>query len=405
MLAIEDGLRLPWWRLRLPGGLETTFANHVAPARARYIQPWLLIFVVFNLVSLKVDLDLFGEEAFRIPAHLTLFVFVPVAIAGILALGAWNATAIQVAVVAATAITDLVIVLNSARLAPLGHTDTYLILAAIVPLVVGLIAPLPFGATLGLCLACFGLYAGFIAVFDLVQDGKSGVAALVSLLILIPPKLSYMREREAKRSFLLGLRDQLNAAALKEANAQLTVLSERDALTGIANRRHFAAAFDREWRLACIQGTWLGVLLIDIDHFKRFNDSAGHAGGDRCLAAIAGALEMGIARSGGLIARYGGEEFVAVLPGLDPAATAGVAEHLRQAVVHLGLAHPGLSAGANVTVSIGIETRRGRTGAVAESGGVLATADAALYEAKAAGRNRVARIAASTPASRPVSAA
>jgi diguanylate cyclase (GGDEF)-like protein len=365
MIAIENGLRLPWWRLRLAGGLERTFEHQTGPARAGYIQSWLLIFVVFNVISLKVDFDLFGPEDFRLPAYLTLLGFVPIAILGILALGFWTSARFQALVVAATVLTDLVIVLNSARIAPAGHTDTYLILAAIVPLVVGLIAPLAFRYTLALCLTCFAVYAGYIAYFGLVQDGKSGVASLVSMLILVPPKLSFMREREAKRSFLLGLRAQLSAAALHEANAQLTILSERDALTGIANRRQFTAAFEQGWRAACASGTWFGVILIDIDHFKRFNDSAGHAGGDRCLALIAATLETGVAQVGGLLARYGGEEFVAVLPGLDPAAAGAVAEHLRLAVLRLG--HPETAAEV-----------------------LLEAADAALYEAKRGGRNRVA---------------
>jgi diguanylate cyclase (GGDEF)-like protein len=387
MIAIEEGLRLPWWRLRLAGGLEAAFEHQTSPARASYIQSWLLVFVVFNVISLKVDFDLFGPEDFRLPAYLTLLGFVPVAVLGILALGFRTGARFQALVVSTTVLTDLVIVLNSARIAPAGHTDTYLILAAIVPLVVGLIAPLAFRYTLALCLTCFVVYGGYIAFYGLVQDGKSGVASLVSMLILVPPKLSFMREREAKRSFLLGMRAQISAAALHEANAQLTILSERDALTGIANRRHFTTAFEQGWRVACANGTWFGVILIDIDHFKRFNDSAGHAGGDRCLALIAATLEAGVAQAGGLLARYGGEEFVVLLPGLDTAAAGAVAEHLRVAVLRLGLPHPGLSGDATVTVSLGVATRCGRPGIAAEA--LLEAADAALYEAKRGGRNRV----------------
>ncbi len=399
MLAIEEGLRLPWWRLRLPGGLEAAFEAHVGSDRAKYIQPWLLIFVVFNVISLKVDFDQFGADAFRVPVYLTLLGFVPVAALGILMLAVNNSAKCQALVVGTTVLTDLVIVLNSARIGPAGSVDTYLILAAIVPLVVALIAPLAFRYTLALCMICFAVYGGFIAYFGLVQDGKSGVACLVSMLILVPPKLSYLREREAKRSFLLGLRAQLSAAALHEANAQLTILSERDALTGIANRRHFTEAFERGWRLACANGTWFGALLVDVDHFKRFNDSAGHGSGDRCLALIAASLDAGVAQAGGLLARYGGEEFVALLPGHDPAAVMAVAEHLRDCVLRLALPHPGLPPDGIVTVSIGVDTRIGRPETVAEA--LLEEADAALYQAKRQGRNRVvpAFAAAATDAS------
>jgi diguanylate cyclase (GGDEF)-like protein/PAS domain S-box-containing protein len=163
-------------------------------------------------------------------------------------------------------------------------------------------------------------------------------------------------------------------------------LAATDGLTGLANRRSFDETFDREWRRARREETPLALLMIDADKFKALNDRYGHPQGDRCLKAITAAIAERVRRPGDLAARYGGEEFAVLLPGTEAAGAHSLAEDIRRAVLALGIEHAG-SAEGRVTVSIGAAcVIPGDATAPAQ---LLAAADAALYAAKANGRNRV----------------
>ena len=171
------------------------------------------------------------------------------------------------------------------------------------------------------------------------------------------------------------------------ANAALEALAATDALTGLGNRRQFDALLQREWRRAARDGSALGLLMIDVDFFKRYNDQYGHPQGDACLKAVAEAIGAAFRRPGDLAARYGGEEFAVLLAGSDIGAAVLAAERLRGVLAGLGLPHGGNPRGI-VTVSIGVADAWPGQGAPEE---LLAAADLALYEAKRQGRNRVVR--------------
>lgn len=190
---------------------------------------------------------------------------------------------------------------------------------------------------------------------------------------------------------------QLEAAnrRLQETNEGLKVLTALDGLTGVANRRRFEEAFDLEWRRACRSDLPLAVVMIDIDHFKRFNDTYGHRRGDDCLKRVATALAGSLHRAGDLVARYGGEEFVVVLPGADEERAAAYAEVLRRGIEELAIPHRWGSPCGVVTVSLGVAGARPT--AVDSAPALLDAADRALYRAKACGRNRVERSGASGP--------
>jgi diguanylate cyclase (GGDEF)-like protein/PAS domain S-box-containing protein len=173
---------------------------------------------------------------------------------------------------------------------------------------------------------------------------------------------------------------------LQSAYRAMETLVVVDALTGIANRRRFDEALTTEWRRALREGSKLSLLLIDADHFKRYNDTYGHVRGDSCLKQIAEAALDVVLRPGDLVARYGGEEFAVVLPGTDEIGAKGVAEDVCQAIRNRRLPHEGNAPGI-VTVSIGCATmipERGKT-----SSDLIESADQALYRAKGRGRNRV----------------
>lgn len=160
--------------------------------------------------------------------------------------------------------------------------------------------------------------------------------------------------------------------------------SIRDPLTHLFNRRYLEEALNLELARANRSDTPLGLMMIDVDHFKRFNDTFGHDAGDAVLRAVGQVLPSQV-RAGDIVCRYGGEEFTVILPGADLDLTLKRAEEIRQAVVGLTVRHQKQSL-AHVTVSIGVAARplHGATGEA-----LLATADAALYRAKGSGRNRV----------------
>jgi diguanylate cyclase (GGDEF)-like protein len=167
--------------------------------------------------------------------------------------------------------------------------------------------------------------------------------------------------------------------------AELRVLARTDGLTSLGNRRALDEIGATEWRLTERGGQPLSALLIDVDHFKGFNDLYGHAAGDDALRAVAHCIRKGLRRSTDLAARYGGEEFVVLLPATGIDGAQRLAEALRESVQALGLRHVA-SAHQVLTVSIGVASTEGQR--FADLRALLDAADAALYAAKSSGRNR-----------------
>ncbi len=199
----------------------------------------------------------------------------------------------------------------------------------------------------------------------------------------------------------LEMRVHQRTAALAEANSALTVLNARletlsnsDGLLGIANRRRFDERLQVEWRRAARSRQPLSLLMIDVDHFKLYNDRYGHLAGDRCLQAVAqaAAAPLMLKRPADLLARYGGEELVVLLPDTPAAGARAVAEDIQRSITVLRLPHADSPVAPSVTVSIGTATWLAVPGGNPEA--LVLAADAALYAAKAAGRNRVAEHAA-----------
>jgi diguanylate cyclase (GGDEF)-like protein/PAS domain S-box-containing protein len=177
----------------------------------------------------------------------------------------------------------------------------------------------------------------------------------------------------------------------KTKEDDLSVLALTDSLTGLANRRAFDEALQREWLRTLREGSQISLLLLDVDNFKEFNDRYGHQVGDDCLRAIAVVIGRTV-RATDIVSRYGGEEISIILPGADTPAAAEIAEKVRRAVEALKVPH-GENEGSGdwVTASIGVATavaRDGGTMRMPES--LLLAADTALYKAKHEGRNRIA---------------
>ena len=174
---------------------------------------------------------------------------------------------------------------------------------------------------------------------------------------------------------------------LKRKTDLLERLALLDGLTEIPNRRCFDVTLEKELRRKKRDGSFLSLVILDIDYFKKYNDTYGHAAGDACLRQVAGAMEGCIKRGSDFAARYGGEEFAIILSGTDRNGAITIAEKVRHSVAALDIRHAASDVAGHVTVSLGVAT-------VFEDQDVspvdlINAADAALYQAKEMGRNRV----------------
>lgn len=214
-------------------------------------------------------------------------------------------------------------------------------------------------------------------------------------LVKLPDAIELVaRVRYHSRSFLaLQQRDEAYRALresqqkLLETNLVLQRLMNSDGLTGLSNRRHFDEYLEMEWRRALREQSQLSLLLLDVDHFKAYNDTFGHVAGDEALRRVAAALRDSCSRSSDLPARYGGEEFAIILPGTSPGGARLLAEKLRLTVQGMGIAHEVPQPGSTLTVSLGVATLTPLQGQGCLS--LIELADRGLYNAKHGGRNQV----------------
>lgn len=174
---------------------------------------------------------------------------------------------------------------------------------------------------------------------------------------------------------------------LAKANEELKKISMSDALTGLANRRHFDAVMDLEWKRAGNENTPLSVLLLDIDYFKKFNDTYGHKEGDSALQQVAGVLKHSLNRPGDLVARYGGEEFIVILPNTGYTGAMVVARRMLEGVRNLNIRHSESEIEEILTISIGLAIMNESFKPARDP--LVEAADQALYDAKRSGRNRI----------------
>ena len=218
------------------------------------------------------------------------------------------------------------------------------------------------------------------------------IEALASQAVVALENRTLLEEQEAMKRQLEREVDERteelkNALEkLSEAHIILKELTTIDAVTGIRNRQYFDEVYDQEWRRAVRQRYPMTILLADIDHFKRVNDTFGHLAGDECLAAVAADIDGMFKRPSDVVARYGGEEFIVILPYVQLDNARLLADQVRQRIEDHEISADGNI--IHVTVSIGVATIVPSDGLDPKS--LIGNADVALYRAKSKGRNKVA---------------
>lgn len=197
---------------------------------------------------------------------------------------------------------------------------------------------------------------------------------------------NYRLEKSERTSYLLVLREQLMTGRFQKDNLKLSKLSTTDSLTELANRREFDSAYPQLWEAALGAGTELGIMILDIDHFKAYNDHYGHLEGDQCLRRVADALQANSRDNLDLVVRFGGEEFIVLTPGINAETAYLAAERIRRGIERLNIPHAHSEQADTITVSIGVAVAQ--PSASMDPDALLSAADGALYEAKRRGRNQ-----------------
>jgi diguanylate cyclase (GGDEF)-like protein len=215
----------------------------------------------------------------------------------------------------------------------------------------------------------------FITSREESEDEERGLQLGAIDYVIKPVHPAIIKARVRNHLELKRLRDRLKEQTLV------------DGLTGLANRRRFDGQLNAEWHRAQRYGKALTVLMMDIDFFKKYNDSYGHLVGDDCLKAVAEAVRMQARRSPDLVARWGGEEFSCLLPDTDSAQALAIGDQMRASVEALHIPHKASEISNWVTISLGAVSHIPKAGQDVQK--LIQLADQALYQAKHAGRNRI----------------
>ena len=398
-LARWVSLCLAWRppRLRFAPALEQRFQRSRHEARLRhFLISGVVALAVFNAFLLTDRL--MAPDAMDQALHWRLGVFTPFALVLLCVGVVFRRMVLGLSVYLLEAVVVLSGVLAAACLLAILHASSsplsLLYHAGLLPIVVygNLVQRFEFGWALMFSVTVSGL---MIVSLWAVDPGRfpHGVAVACLMVLLVAMVSAYTLfmnhrlELEERRRFVGFDRASFLRVEVERSRADFAAKSRQDVLTCLPNRRCFDEVLSQAWKQHSEGARTLSLLLLDVDHFKAFNDRYGHAAGDQCLKLVAKALSDCVAHEGGTLARWGGEEFAVLLPGVRQAEAERIAERLCQAVSSLGLRHEASTTAGVVTLSAG-----GACG-VPEVAGVTATdalwlSDQALYRAKAEGRNR-----------------
>ncbi|MHA7820886.1 MAG: GGDEF domain-containing protein [Erythrobacter sp.] len=379
---VRDGTRLSDW----PKELAERYAQDHRDAIYREYR--FLFLLGFAACMATIALDLLANPAMVSEGVALRVGFVlPLTVLGLWA-GRRKWTAILKLILGLSPVAFIAIIAHLAMHLPAADAARYLLGGALVMGIACLTTPFSIRG-----LVIFNTAAVVLTIATVALHDPDALAAHASDLVTMTMvgiatlAIAVRIERLRRHNYLLSLRGKLVGVELVKANSALRDLSETDALTGVRNRRWFESEFARTIEgHGGAGGEWVGLMMIDLDHFKPFNDHHGHQAGDSCLQMVAGSLSEVFEVSGAMFARYGGEEFIAALVSDDQRSITALAEEARVAVFSR-LAPIEGGGRALITASIGVAIAPASIGLMREE--LIEMADAALYSGKNAGRNRV----------------
>jgi len=374
--------------LHFPPSLEARFHLDTARDRMRTIVvSGLMISVFFNMFLISDWLMV--PDQFDLALRLRLLGFTPMLLAGLLMLVRVSSRHVREALTAVAGVTAAGISAWICHVSTSPLAPAYLVGLGMVVMFANAVAQMRFWPALWMDVIVMAFY---LLVAREMSEAPAALMLPIGLVLLSTCVFTlyacYTQETDERNNWLLRLRERLLLDELSAANQNLDQISRSDMLTGVANRRHLDEFMERIWERARLDGGEISVMMIDVDHFKAYNDRYGHLDGDTCLRDIAAALKRRLRRPEYLIARFGGEEFIVVLSNTPLKTAVGAAERVRKGVEALNRLHSASSTHAIVTVSIGVACLRPNA-PHASSAQLIAAADEALYQAKQGGRNRV----------------
>ena len=394
---LDKGLR----SLRFEGDLERRYRKHDLDERRRLLGLTVIVGMVLYNFYLLISRDMFPDVA-------DLVLKTQIGLSAFLVLVAWpvytrrrlGALMYEGVFCGGTALVSIVFAWVLSR-SQETTTLAYSICLVLVPMFSGVGARQPFRYT---CVPAVITVVAVLLLFNPMGAAQEMVFSRSVLQIfnitVFTLILSYTLERGARRAWLLAQVDRLQSDALHETTERLRRLSVQDPLTSLPNRRQFESDLLRLWREGARDRHSVGLLIVDVDFFKLYNDGYGHPEGDRCLQRLGGVLRQVADKHRSLVARLGGEEFAFLLPDADGTQVHALGQAVCQAVRDAAIEHRHSRVAPHVTVSIGAASLKPLR--VADRHQLLKVADKALYRAKTAGRDGVATVgsrAANLPAS------
>jgi diguanylate cyclase (GGDEF)-like protein len=386
LLEVEAELRAHRWDLKFAPAVEARFeADEGQARRTGLIQAGLLGLLIYNCF-------LFNDWTMRGPAMFGQSVAWRGLLTGygLLALGLswWQVVSPkwrEILMASCSVLANFcACMLFQATAAPERAYDPFTFTLVFVACNVSF--PLPFREALVSSLIGLVMVFAFVVPDPLPLVAKTSALGMMTGACLFTLQACRRMEASGRQSYLLRLNETLRMAAARHEAEAFARMSLTDPLTELPNRRAMEGALSLMWAGAKAQQGWVSMLIVDVDHFKRYNDRFGHPAGDVCLQRVAAAMRAKL-REGDFIARIGGEEFVVLLPGTHDPMVQAMAERMRAAVEQLAMAGGDAERGGVVTVSIGMVAANPAQDCP-DPAAMMAAADAALYRAKSQGRNR-----------------
>ncbi|MCE8025392.1 diguanylate cyclase [Halomonas sp. MCCC 1A11058] len=384
--AVEADLSRPWYRLRFSSAVEARFEADTATRRSRHLLiAGIVALVIYNLYIFNDSV--IRPESLLISAGIRFGLMTPLGLAALYVIYRGISPTLREATMAATIV--IAMLLSSANFylsdSPHSFLDTFSF--GLILLVGNIVLSLRFGFALASSLLCAVIMTSFVIPYAHTDNAvKINTLVVFTSSAIFTLLANYRLEASERQAYLLLLRERLGNEATLQSNQVLTKISTTDPLTGVANRRHLDEVMTQRWHEAIAERTMLGMLVLDIDCFKNYNDRYGHLEGDACLRRVAQEIQHHVRHELDLVVRYGGEEFVVLMPNASASSAFQAAERIRQGIEALAIPNAGVSHSPVVTISIGVAVTRPNTALPPSL--LLLQADEALYQAKREGRNR-----------------